>query len=333
MSKLTTQHMGVSLKNPLILGASNLVNNIEKLKQAEEAGVAAVVYRSLFEEQIQLEEYDMSSQLEAYDERNAEMINLFPKIDHGGPKEHIYNLEQVIKALNIPVFASLNAVYKESWVEYATLLEKAGAAGLELNFFSVPRDFNKSGHEIIEQQIEFLKAVKSAVKIPVSVKLSPFYTNVLKTIKDLDAAGADAFILFNRLFEPDIDVEAEKHASPWNLSTHSDHRLSIRYIGLTFGNVNANVVANNGVYEGMDMAKMILAGASAVQAVSTFYHNGVGHAKAMLAELEEWMDRKEYTSIDSFKGKLSSKSINDPFVYKRAQYIDMILKSEEYFTF
>ncbi|MEN8227251.1 MAG: dihydroorotate dehydrogenase-like protein [Bacteroidota bacterium] len=332
MSKLTTQHMGVTLKNPLILGASNLVNSIEKLKQAEEAGIAAVVYRSLFEEQIQLEDHEMSSQLEAYDERNAEMINLFPKIDHGGPKEHLYNLKQVIEALNIPVFASLNAIYKESWVDYATLLEEAGAAGLELNFFAVPRDFNKSGHDIILQQIEFLKAVKSAVKIPVSVKLSPFYTNVLKTIKDLDDAGADAFVLFNRLFEPDIDVEAEKHVSPWNLSTHSDHRLSIRYIGLTCDNVKASVVANNGIYEGMDMVKMILAGASAVQAVSTFYHNGVEHASAMLNELEEWMDRKNYTSIDAFKGKLSSSSVNDPFVYKRAQYIDMILKSEEHFN-
>ncbi len=333
MANLTTQHMGVALKNPLILGASNLVNNLDKLKQAEKAGVAAVVYRSLFEEQIQLEDYEMSSQLEAFDERNAEMISLFPKIEHGGPKEHLHNLKKVVDTLSIPVFASLNAIYKESWVEYALSLEEVGVAGLELNFFSVPRDFDKSGHDIIAQQIEFLKAVKAAVKIPVSIKLSPFYTNVLKTIKDFDEAGADAFILFNRLFEPDIDVEAEKHVSPWNLSTHSDHRLSIRYIGLTYGNLNASVAANNGVYEGMDMVKMILAGATAVESVSTFYHNGVEYAETMLKELEDWMDRKGYDSIEAFRGKLSSKSINDPFVYKRAQYIDMILKSEEYFTF
>ncbi len=332
MANLTTQHMGVTLKNPLILGACNLSNNIDKLQEAEKAGVAAVVYRSLFEEQIQLEDNELSNQLEAYDERNAEMINLFPKIEHGGPKEHIYNLKQVVDSLSIPVFSSLNAVYKESWVEYARLLEETGVAGLELNFFSVPRDFNKSGHDVIAQQIEFLKAVKAAVKIPVSVKLSPFYTNVLKTIKDMDAAGADAFILFNRLFEPDIDVEAEKHVSPWNLSTHSDHRLSIRYIGLTYGNIGASVAANNGIYEGIDMVKMILAGASAVQAVSTFYHHGVRHAAEMLKELEDWMNRKGYDSIDAFRGSLSSNAINDPFVYKRAQYIDLMLKSEEHFT-
>ncbi|MCK4989400.1 MAG: dihydroorotate dehydrogenase, partial [Bacteroidales bacterium] len=286
----------------------------------------------LFEEQIQLEDNELSNQLDAYDDRNAEMINLFPKIEHGGPKEHIYNLRQVVEALSIPVFASLNAVYKESWVDYAKLLEEAGVAGLELNFFSVPRDFDRSGHDVIQQQIEFLKAVKAAVKVPVSVKLSPFYTNVLKTINDLDAAGADAFILFNRLFEPDIDVEAEKHVSPWNLSTHSDHRLAIRYIGLTHGNIGASVAANNGIYEGIDVVKMILAGASSVQAVSTFYHNGVGHATEMLKELEDWMNRKGYDSIEAFRGKLSSNAINDPFVYKRAQYIDMLLKSEEHFT-
>ncbi len=331
MANLTTQHMGVTLKNPLILGASNLVNNLDKLQQAEKAGVAAVVYRSLFEEQIQLESHEMSNQLEAFDDRNAEMINLFPKIEHGGPKEHLYNLKKVVDGLSIPVFASLNAVYKESWVEYAKSLEEVGVAGLELNFFAVPRDFDKSGHDIIIQQIEFLKAVKAAVKIPVSVKLSPFYTNVLKTIKDLDSAGADAFVLFNRLFEPDIDVEAEKHVAPWNLSTHSDHRLSIRYIGLTYGNLNANVVANNGIYEGIDIIKMILAGATAVQAVSTFYHNGVDYAATMLKEVEEWMDRKGYDSLEAFRGKLSSNSIKDPFVYKRAQYIDMILKSDEHF--
>ena len=332
MATLTTKHMGVTLKNPLILGACNLSNNLDKLIEAEKAGVSAVVYRSLFEEQIQLEDNELSNQLDAYDDRNAEMINLFPKIEHGGPKEHIYNLRQVVEALSIPVFASLNAVYKESWVDYAKLLEEAGVAGLELNFFSVPRDFDRSGHDVIQQQIEFLKAVKAAVKVPVSVKLSPFYTNVLKTIKDLDAAGADAFILFNRLFEPDIDVEAEKHVSPWNLSTHSDHRLAIRYIGLTHGNIGASVTANNGIYEGIDVVKMILAGASSVQAVSTFYHNGVGHATEMLKELEDWMNRKGYDSIEAFRGKLSSNAINDPFVYKRAQYIDMLLKSEEHFT-
>jgi len=332
MATLTTKHMGVTLKNPLILGACNLSNNLDKLKEAEEAGVSAMVYRSLFEEQIQLEDNEMSNQLEAYDDRNAEMINLFPKIEHGGPKEHLHNLQKVVEALSIPVFGSLNAVYKESWVEYAKLLEETGVAGLELNFFSVPRDFDKSGHDVIMQQIENLKAVKAAVKIPVSVKLSPFYTNVLKTIKDMDAAGADAFILFNRLFEPDIDVEAEKHVSPWNLSTHSDHRLSLRYIGLTHGNIGASVAANNGIYEGIDMVKMILAGASAIQAVSTFYHNGVGHAAEMLKELEDWMNRKGYDNLEAFRGTLSSNAINDPFVYKRAHYIDMLLKSEEHFT-
>ncbi len=332
MANLTTKHLGISLKNPLILGASNLVNNIDNLKKAEDAGIAAVVYRSLFEEQIQLEDYELGNQMEAYDERNAEMINLFPNLEHAGPKEHLYNLRKVKESLGIPVIASLNAVYKETWADYAKQLEETGVDGLELNFFSVPRDMDKSGHDIILQQIEFLKAVKSAVKIPVGVKLSPFYTNILKTVKDLDQAGADGFVLFNRLFEPDIDVEAERHASPWNLSTPGDHRLSIRYLGLLYDNINGSIVANNGIYEGTDVVKMILAGADAVEAVSTFYHNGLKHIGVMLKEIEDWMNRKGYNSLDDFKGSLSAKTINDPFVYKRAQYIDMILKSEEYFN-
>jgi dihydroorotate dehydrogenase (fumarate) len=332
MANLSTTHMGISLKNPLILGASNLVNNVDNLKKAEDAGIAAIVYRSLFEEQIQLEDYELGNQLEAYDERHAEMINLFPNLEHAGPKEHLYNLRKAKESVGVPVIASINAIYKETWVDYAKQIEETGVDGLELNFFSVPRDLDKSGHEIIETQLEFLKAVKAAVKLPVSVKLSHFYTNILKTVSDMDKAGADGFVLFNRLFEPDIDIEAEKHAAPWNLSSHSDHRLVIRYAGLLYENINASIVANNGIYEGVDIVKMILAGANAVEAVSTFYHNGIRHVTAMLTELEEWMDRKGYKTIDDFKGTLSAKAINDPFVYKRAQYIDMILKSEDYFN-
>ncbi len=328
MGILTTNYMGVELKNPLVLGACNLSGNLEKLKLAEEAGVAAVVYRSLFEEQIQLEDSALSNQLEEYDDMHAEMTTLFPNIEHGGPKEHLHNLKQVVNSLSVPVFASLNAVYKETLVEYASLIEETGVAGLELNFFAVPKSFETSGHDIVAKQIDFLKAVKSAVSIPVSVKLSPFYSNVLKTVKDMDAAGADAFILFNRLFEPDIDLEREKHISPWNLSSHTDYRPAIRYIGLTYDQVDATLVANNGIYEGRDMAKLILAGADAVQSVSTFYHNGLRHATSMLNELEEWMKEKGYDNLEAFRGKLSSKQTNNPYVYKRAQYIEMLLNSD-----
>lgn len=332
MANLTTKHMGLTLKNPIILGSSNLVSNIDNLKKAEDAGIAAIVYKSLFEEQIQLENYEMENQMEAYDERHAEMISLFPNMEHAGPKEYLYNLRKAKESVSIPVIASINAVYKESWVDYAKQIEETGVDGIELNFFAIPREMQKSGHDIIVDQIEVLKAVKKAVKIPVSVKLSSFYTNILKTVADMDAAGADGFVLFNRLFEPDIDVEAEKHAAPWNLSTPGDHRLAIRYIGLLYDNIKGSLVANSGIYEGTDVVKMILAGAGAVESVSTFYHNGIKHIAAMLTEIEEWMDRKGYKTIDDFRGTLSSKAINDPFVYKRAQYIDMILKSEDYFN-
>ncbi len=332
MANLTTKHLGLTLKNPLILGASNFVNNTDNLKKAEDAGIGAIVYKSIFEEQIQLESYDMDSKMDAYDERHAEMINLFPNIEHGGPKEHLYNLRQAKESVTVPMIASINAVYKETWVEYAKLIEETGVDALELNFFAIPRDVEKDGKQIVADQLEVLRAVKKAVNIPVSVKLSSFYTNVLKVVKEMDAAGADGFVLFNRLFEPDIDIEAEKHASPWNLSTPGDHRLSVRYTGLLYDQVKGSLTANNGIYEGSDVIKLIMAGATAVQSVSTFYHPGLNHITAMLKEVEEWMDRKGYEDLEAFRGKLSSKAINDPFVYKRAQYIDMLLKSEDYFN-
>jgi len=309
-----------------------MVNKIENLKKAEEAGISAVIYRSLFEEQMQLESYQLDEQLEAYNDRNAEMVSLFPNIEHAGPKEHLYNLKKVKEALSVPVFASINAIYKESWVDYAKQIAATGVDGLELNFFAVPKDFDKGGKEIVENQVEMLKAVKADVKIPVSVKLSPFYTNILKVVKMFDSAGADGIVLFNRLFEPDIDIEAEKHASPWNLSNQFDHRLAIRYVGMLYGNVKSSLAGANGIYDGKDMIKLLLAGADVVQAVSTFYHNGIKHIGSMLSEAEEWMDRKGYKSLADFKGKLSEKAINDPFVYKRAQYIDLLLKSDDIFT-
>ena len=186
MADLRTNYMGIELKNPIIVGACNLVKDLDALKQIQDAGAAAVVYKSLFEEQIQLENLQMSEHLGEYDERHAEMTSLFPEIEHAGPKEFLHELKKARDVLDIPLFASLNAVYKESWVEYAQLLEETGVDGLELNLYHVPLDVDQAGSEMINSQIEILAAVKKAVKIPVSVKLSPYYTNPLHIIKRMD---------------------------------------------------------------------------------------------------------------------------------------------------
>lgn len=331
MANLSSSYMGIELKNPIIVGASNLVTDLHTVKKLEQAGAGAIVYKSLFEEQIQLESLEMQQDLEEYNEIHAEMITLFPDLQHAGPEEHLLNLKNLKKEVTIPVIASLNCVYEVTWEEYAMELEKTGVDALELNFFSTPVKFDIEGKDIVEKQLSILKKVKAKVGIPVSVKLSPFYTNPLKVIAEMDKAGADAVVLFNRLFQPDIDVESEELHYPWNLSNLEDNRLPLRFAGLLYGNIKAQICANTGVFEGTDVIKMLLAGADTVQVVSTLYRNKPGQIGKMIRSLEDWMDAKKYASIADFKGKLSRKNITDPYAYKRAQYVDILMKANRIF--
>ncbi len=331
MINLKTRYMGFELKNPIIVGASNLATNPDNLKRMEDAGAAAVVIKSLFEEQIQLESFQMEEEMGEYSERHAEMISLFPTLEHAGPREHLLMVKKARESVNIPVIASLNAVFKETWVEYAKLLEDTGADGLEVNFYAIPGDINKTGESIEQEQIEILKEIKSSISIPVSVKLSTFYSNPLNLINKMDKAGVDAFVLFNRLFQPEIDLENEKHIINFPLSSGEDNKLPLRFAGLLHGKIKAGICSNTGIYDGKDMIKMLLAGADCVQVVGTLYKNKIEHISKMLSDTEAWMKSKNYNSIKDFKGKLSEKNINDPFVYKRAQYVDLLLKSEDIF--
>ncbi len=331
MANLTTHYMGLKLKNPVIIGASNLVKDISNIQKMEEEGAAAIVYKSLFEEQVELERLQLSEELNQYNDRHAEMISLFPDIEHAGPTEHLHHLRTVVESVTIPVIASLNCVADETWVEYARLIEETGVNGLELNLYSVPGDFKLEGKQILNDQLDVITQVKKNLRIPVSVKLSPFYTNILNVIQQMYYAGVDGFVLFNRLFQPDIDLEEEKHHFPYNLSNEGDNRLPLRYVGLLYGEIRGSICANTGIYNGRDVAKMILAGADCVQVVSTIYKNGFGQIGNILKSLEEWMQQKEYETIEQFQGKLSRKNMKDPFAYKRAQYIDILMKSEEIF--
>ncbi len=331
MADLKTKYLGIDLKNPVIIGASNIVTDIKNIKIAEENGAAAIVYRSLFEEQIQLESAQMDDELHEYDERHAEMVSLFPLIEHAGPEEHLMNLRKVKESTGIPVIGSLNAIYKETWVEYARLIEQTGVDAIELNFYYVPRDMSTDGGSVNEKQIDILKAVREKVKLPVSVKLSPFYANPLNIVSLMDKAGAGGFVLFNRLFQPDIDTDREEHYTPSNLSVPEDNRLALRFTGLLYGKINGDICSSTGIYTGKDVAKMLLAGAKCVQVVSTLYRNKMDYLKTIIADLSSWMDSKGYKKIDDFRGKLSNEKLNDPFVYKRAQYIDLLLKSDKIF--
>lgn len=331
MADLTTTYMGVKLKNPIILGASNLVTKPEVVKELEEAGVAAIVYKSLFEEQIQLESLQFEEEMNEYADRNSEMGRLFPDIEHAGPKEHIYNLKKLKNSVSVPVFASLNAIYEPSWVEYAKELEATGIDGLELNLYATPGYFEVGASSIEEKQYQIVKSIKKAVKIPVSVKLSPFYTNTLNFIKRLDEAGVDGFVLFNRFFQPEIDIENEVFHFPWELTQSRDHQLSLRYSGLLHGNIEGSICASRGIYSSEDVIRLLLAGADVVQTVSSVYQNGPAFIATMLTEVEAWMDKKGYKKLDDFRGHLSRKNLKDPYTYQRAQYVDILMKSEEIF--
>jgi len=331
MANLTTKYMGLTLKNPVIAGASNLVKEIDNIKKMEEAGAAAIVYKTLFEEQIELERLQLSEELNQYNERHAEMISLFPDIEHAGPTEHLMHIRRAVEAVTIPVIASLNCTFEETWIDYAKAIEQTGVNAIELNFYSVPGDFKRMGKEIISEQLDVINHVKKNLKIPVSVKLSPFYTNALNVIQMMYFEGADGFVLFNRLFQPDIDIHKEEHHFPYHLSHEDDNRLALRYIGLLYGEINGSLCANTGIFSGNDVIKMILAGADCVQVVSTLYKNGIHHISKILSDIELWMDQKKYESIDRFQGKLAKRKMNDPLVYKRAQYVDILMKSEEIF--
>jgi len=329
---LSTTYLGLELKTPIIVGAGNLVTDISMLQKLEDAGAAAIVYKSLFEEQIQLENLEMEQDMTDYDHRHAEMTSLFPSdLYESGPEEFLMHFEDARKALSIPLIASLNCIDFDTWFEYAQKLEAAGADALELNFYNNPKDFEIDGRSILNEELDIIEGVKKVVKIPVSVKLSPFYTNPLYTFKEMDFKGVDGFVLFNRLFQPDINIQTEELHFPYNLSMENDSRLPLRYTGLLYDNINADICSNRGIFTGGDVVKMILAGANAVQIVSTLYKHGPQQITKMLEDIEIWMANKMYDNLDDFRGHLSKKNIDDPFAYRRAQYVDILMKSAEIF--
>jgi dihydroorotate dehydrogenase (fumarate) len=328
MTDLSTTYLGIPIRNPIIIGASNLVTDMENLIKLEEAGAAAIVYKSLFEEQIQLESYAMEQESGLYEDWDAEHASIFPKLGHAGPEEHLIRLKRIKEALVVPIIGSLNCVYEETWEEYAVKMAETGIDALELNFYANVINPKKSGASIIGDQINILKRVKEAVKIPVSVKLSPYYTNTLQVVEQMDEAGADGFVLFNRLFQPDIDADKEEHHFPYNFSSSRDHRLALRYAGLLYGNVKGSVCSNTGILTGEDAVKMILAGADTVQVVSAIYSKGITQITHMLEEMNSWMEAKGYKNLMDFQGRLAKNNLSDPFAYKRAQYVDILMKSE-----
>ena len=329
MADLGTSFMGIKIKNPIIVGASNLSQNPDTLVKLEHAGAAAIVYKSLFEEQIQYERVQLDENLHEFDDRHAEHITMHPKMEHAGPKQHLLALKKAKETVSIPVIGSLNAIYKETWIEYAQLIQETGVDGIELNFYSVPKDVESDAAKLENHQLDILKAVIEVINIPVSVKLGPFYTNPLSVISRMDEINVNGFVLFNRLFQPDIDVDTGNHILPFYLSEEGDYRLPLRFAGMLYNRLKGDICSNTGIFSGKDVARMILAGADCVQVVSAIYKFKPDHIITMLSELEKWMESKSYKSLEDFRGKLSKAKTKDPFAYSRAQYVDILMNPEE----
>ena len=255
MLNMKTEYMGLKLKNPIIVGASSLTANLQKIKEIEKSGAGALVTKSLFEEQIQLERYRDELEREDANERHAEMISVFPEKDQIGIKEHLYWLKRTKDSVEIPVIGSLNAVNKETWLEYAKQIADTGVDALELNFYSIPKSFDKSAGEIEEEQIALLKEITSIIKIPISVKLSNEYTNPLNVIKRMSATGIAGVVIFNRFFQPDINIEKLAGSFPFNLSKPQDNRYPLRYTGLLSENISANICSSGGIFNSSDVIK------------------------------------------------------------------------------
>lgn len=325
MANLQTNYMGLQLKNPIVVGACSLSKRIDTIKQVEAAGAGALVLKSLFEEQVQLERANHEVELGQYDELYAEAVNLFPKIEHGGPKEFLFWAKEAKKAVSMPVIASLNALNESVWVDFAKQLAETGVDGLELNFYSPPLDPSLKPGTIEQQELDAFSKVREAVKIPLAVKLHPYYTNLFYTAAEFAKRGANALILFNRLFQPDIHPEKLNERQSLVLSQSSDSLVALRWVALLHGKVDAELVASTGIITGQDAIKMLLAGANAVQVVSTLYKNKVTHISTMLDEISSWMERKGYHSLADFRGQVSKQKVKDPWGFERAQYIKALL--------
>lgn len=332
MKNLTTTYMGIELDNPIILGACNISSNIDDLLKAEDNGVGAIVFKSLFEEQVQLERLQLEEKLTEYDHIHAQMITTHPRLYYSDTNKHLVKLKKAKERLAIPIIASLNAVNEESWLEYAVQLAATGVDAIELNLYQTPISFDQDAKEIEDAQVDIVKKIKQQLSIPVSVKLSSDYTNILSIIKRMDEVGVDAFVLFNAFYQPDINIQSLKHKRSYNLSSKGEYRKSLRYAGLLYGNIEADVCSSRGIFSGNEVVKHILSGATAVQMVSALYKNGIEHVGVVKKQISDWMNSKGYNSIEEFRGKMARRNLApESMVYKRSQYVDLLMRSDTIF--
>lgn len=320
---LVTTYLGMELKNPIVPSASPLSYTLDNMKRLEEAGAAAIVMFSLFEEQVQHERNERDHYLQYGTHSYAEAITYFPQIHEFsiGPDGYLNLVRKAKESLEIPVIGSLNGISVGGWVNYAKKIQQAGADALELNIYYIPTDSSREGSSVEARYLDVLKAVRQAVDIPLAVKLSPFFSSPANIARRLVEAGADGLVLFNRFYQPDIDLDALEVKPEVVLSQSTDALLAMRWIAILHGNIPASLGATGGVHSAHDVLKMMMVGADVAMMCSALLKHGPQHIQTVLKDLQNWMLEKEYVSIEQMKGSMSHRSVADPSAFERANYM------------
>jgi dihydroorotate dehydrogenase (fumarate) len=332
MPDLTTTYLGLQLRNPLVASASPLSKKVDTVRRIEDAGVAALVMYSLFEEQITHESYELDFYLERGTHSYAEALSYFPDLDYHnlGTEPYLEHLHKIKQAVSIPVIGSLNGISTGGWVEYAHRIEQVGADALELNIYYVPTDPDLSGAELEEDFVQLVRDVRAKVKLPIAVKLSPYFTALPNLAKRIVEAGANALVLFNRFYQPDFDLEELEVVPNLVLSTSQELRLPLRWIAILYGRIEADFALTTGVHSAQDVLKAMMAGANVAMMTSTLLENGVGRIMHILTDLREWMEEHEYESIEQMRGSMSQRAVAEPAAFERANYIKALNTFDQY---
>ena len=322
---LSTNYLGLELPHPLMPGASPLVDDLSMVRRLEDAGAAAIVMHSLFEEQILAEQRD-ALLFESFSESHAEAVSYAPERDAFalGPDEYLERIQRIRQMVSIPVIASLNGTTPNSWIEYARLIEQAGAHALEINVYDVPTDLLENSEDVERRTIETAAAVKASVSIPVAVKLSPFYSAFASFARRLDETGVDGLVIFNRFYQPDIDVEALDVVPKVRLSDSGDLLLRLRWLAILSGRVRTSLAVTGGVHTAMDAIKAVMAGAHAVQMVSALLKFGPEQLRRVREEMAWWMEEHAYESLKQMQGSMSLKTSPNPAAVERSNYMRVL---------
>ncbi len=323
---ISTNYLGLKLSSPIIPSAGPLSQEISNIKAMEDAGAGAAVIYSIFEEQIENEQLEFYHHTDSHLESHAEALSYLPvQLNFKmGPEEYLEHIRKAKEAVNIPVIASLNGKSLGGWVEYAKKIEQAGADAMELNIYRLAADLTKSSAEVEQSYIDIVKAVRKEVSIPIAVKLGPFFSSIAWMAGQLDKAGANGLVMFNRFYQPDIDLEKLEVVPNVILSTPMDMRLPLRWIAILYGRINADLAATSGIYTEKDVIKMIMAGAKVTQMLSSLLKFGISHIADVTTQLIYWMEVNEYESLDQMRGSMSYINVPDPAQFERANYMKVL---------